>query len=252
MTALASFSVVAPIRVPDDSIANLTALNVAWPNNVPSTETSIVLMYDPARLPVELREPTLELLRAFTEQNLSMPPEGLGVEEWLKALGITWRLKAAAALARQARAHDERGLQSMFDEAAGTRAWLLGLANDPGFPGQLEAQALRGLLQAAWGEVLENAPPPPGAAPQRPSARTGLTGLHRQPIAPAKRSAPTPRRAASAAPFEPVGSTYKVRNKFLFVVLAAVVAARIFLVEPDLKVPDQAKVAEHAAPGSRR
>ncbi len=235
MTALAASAPPAPIRVPDDSIANLTAPNLSWPNNVPSTETSIVLMYDPGRLPAVLRAPTLELLTAFTEKNLALPPEGLGVEDWLKALGITWRLKAAAALARQARSHDEKGLQTMFDEAAGTREWLLNLANAPGFAGQLEAQALRGLLQAAWGEVLDNAPPPPNAAPQRPSPRTGQTGLHRQPVAvPAKRMGPG---AVSTPAFAPVGASYKVRNKLLFVALAAVVAARVFLVEPDLKVP---------------
>ncbi len=237
------------IRVPDDSITNLTALNLAWPNNVPSTETSITLMYAPRRLPEVLHAPTLELLTTFTERNLSFPPEGIGVEEWLKALAITWRLKAAAALAKQARNHDEKGLQRLFDEAAETREWLLKLANAPGFGGQLEAQALRGLLQSAWGEVLDNAPAAPTAAPQRPQARTGHTGIHRGMIRPGP--APKPKaRAVTKPAFEPLAPVAKVRGKLVFAMLVASIAARVFLVEGDLKAPVQSGATAQSAKAS--
>lgn len=228
MDALAS--AIAPERVPDDTIAKLTAPSLAWPNNVPSTEKSITLMYDAARLPAILQAPTLELLTAFTEKNLAMPPDDVGVEEWLKALAVTWRLKVAGTLAAQARTHDEKGLQKMFDEAAGVREWLLELANKPGFASQLEAQALRGLLQAAWGSVLESAPPPPAAAPQRPAARTGKTGIHRGLI-------PAPARPSAPPAFEPAGPAFKIRGKLLLAAFVATLAVRLFFVESDLKVP---------------
>ena len=230
MTALAF------TRVRDESIAKMTAPNLDWPNNVPSTATAITLMYEPQRLPPLLHAPTLELLTVITAKNLAAPPEGLALEAWLKALAVTWRLKASAALAKQARRHDEHGLQAMFDEAAEVRAWLLELANKPGFSGQLEAQALRGLLQAAWGEVLNNAPPPPNAATVRPPARTGKTGIYRA-ITGAPRARTRTRPEAA-----PVGSAPRLRGVLVFAALAVAITARVFLVEGDLEASLQAPV----------
>ena len=82
------------VSLPQESDASVARLQLAmpeWPRNVPSTRSAMTLMFDVQRLPASLQVPTLDLLNMLTERNLSSPPEGVAIDQWLGALAITWR-----------------------------------------------------------------------------------------------------------------------------------------------------------------
>lgn len=241
MSAVALPLKLKPVPVSNDSSTKLSAVDLAWPNMVPSAKSAVTLLFSPTQLPPSLHAPTLELLKQFDEKGLSAPPDGVALDAWLHAQAVVWRLKAAASLAQDALSHDEAALQVMFEEAAGVRAWLLGLANQEDFPGREEAVALRGLLQTAWTDVLDHAPAAPVEAPQRPAAKTGTTHIGPAPT----RRPPKPTAGAKAAAkakskseFDDAAQPLKLGRYFLFAVLALIVAIRVLAVESDLKAPE--------------
>ncbi len=190
------------------------AAPVLWPQNVPTVEDSITLMFDPSRLPEPLQQPALDLMKVLATQRLAEVPPMIDMERWRLALATVFRLQAASTLALEATTADEPSLQALFDEAADARDWLLDLTFDALFESAPQALALRGILQARWDEVLARAPLTELPAPQADTGKPA--GVQVRPARPAKKADPP----KTFRPSKPSGV-----NKTRVVLIAGVVAS---------------------------